>query len=105
VEKKLEIIINTLEDLKVQELKVFDFEESSPFYSYFVIATVNERQGNAAVNHLKQSLSTDDIKHIEGKGGSWVLIDCGEVIIHLFTEELRKYYGFDQRLMDVKLVS
>jgi ribosome-associated protein len=105
VDKKLKIIVDTLEDLKVNELKVFDFEESSPFYSYFVIATVNERQGNAVVNHLKQNLATDEIKHIEGKGGSWVLIDCGEVIVHLFSEELRKYYGFDQRLMDVKLVS
>jgi ribosome-associated protein len=105
VEKKLKLIIDTLEDLKVNDLKVFDFEESSPFYKYFVIATVNERQGNAAVNHLKKSIISDDIQHIEGKGGSWVLVDCGDTIVHLFTEELRKYYGFDQRLMDVKVVS
>lgn len=105
MEKKLKIITNTLEDIKVKDLKVFDFEQSSPFYEYFVIATVNERQGNAAINHLKQNLKSDDIKHIEGKGNSWVLIDCGDIIVHLFTEELRQYYGFDKRLMDVKVVS
>ena len=69
MEKKLKKIIDTLEDVKVKELKVFDFENSSPFYSYFVIATVNERQANAAVNYLKKALADDEIKHIEGKGG------------------------------------
>lgn len=102
--EKINIIKNTLEDLKVRDLKVFDFENSSPFYDYFVIATVNERQGNAAINHLKGKLSPTEIKHIEGKGGSWVLVDCHDVIIHLFTEEQREYYGFDKRLMDVKQV-
>lgn len=102
---KLKSIKDTLEGLKVKDLKVFDFEQSSPFYQYFVIATVNERQGNAAINHLKQNLGSEDIKHIEGKGNSWVLVDCGDIIVHLFTEELRQYYGFDQRLMDVKVVS
>ena len=105
MKNKVNIIKDTLEDLKVKDLKVFDFEQSSPFYDYFVIATVNERQGNAAINHIKQNLSQEEIKHIEGKGGSWVLIDCGDVIVHLFTEELRQYYGFDKRLMDVKVVS
>ncbi len=102
--EKINQVINVLEDLKVRDLKVYDFEKSSPFYDYFVIATVNERQGNAAVNHLKQKLTLDEIKHIEGKGGTWVLIDCHDVIIHLFTEEQRQYYGFDQRLMDIKQV-
>ena len=97
-------VIETLEDLKVKDLKAFDFENTSPFYDYFVICTVNERQGNAAINRLKQVVSIEDIRHIEGKGGSWVLIDFGDVVVHLFTEEQRQYYGFDRRLMDIKRV-
>ncbi len=97
-------IINTLEDLKVKDLKAYDFEKTSPFYDYFVIATVNERQGNAAINHLKKALHDDDLKHIEGKGGTWVLIDCQSVIVHLFSEEEREYFGFDKRLLDIKRV-
>jgi ribosome-associated protein len=102
--EKLNKIINTLEDLKVKDLAVYDFEKTSPFYDYFVIATTNERQGSAAINHVKKALLVDEIKHVEGKGGSWVLIDCHDVIIHLFKEEDRKYYGFDQRLIGVKRV-
>lgn len=102
--EKITQIINTLEDLKVNDLAVYDFEQTSPFYDYFVIATVNERQGSAAVNHLKQNLDSADIKHVEGKGGSWVLMDCGDVIVHLFSEKERAYYGFDQRLLGVKKI-
>ena len=100
----LQTIINTLEDLKVKDMAVYDFEKSSPFYDYFIIATVNERQGNAAVNHLKKAIETDDLKHIEGKGGTWVLIDCNSVIVHLFSEEERDYFGLDKRLIEVKRV-
>ena len=68
-------IIKALEDLKVKDLKVFDFEKTSPFYDYFVIATTNERQASAAISHLKAALVADEIRHVEGKGGTWVLID------------------------------
>lgn len=101
---KLNILINTLEDLKVKDLAVYDFENESPFYQYFIIATVNERQGSAATNYVKKALIADEIKNIEGKGGSWTLIDCHEVIIHLFKEEDRKFYGFDQRLLGTKRI-
>jgi ribosome-associated protein len=102
--EKLNKIIETLEDVKVKDLAVYDFEKSSPFYDYFVIATTNERQATAAINYLKKSLLADDIKHVEGKGGSWVLIDAHDIIIHLFREEDRKFYGFDNRLISVKRI-
>lgn len=102
--EKLNKIVQILEDLKVKDLAVYDFEKTSPFYDYFVIATTNERQGNAAVNYLKKGLNPEDIKHVEGKGGNWVLIDLTDVIVHLFREEDRKFYGFDQRLLGVKRV-
>lgn len=102
--EKLNKIIETLEDVKVKDLAVYDFEKSSPFYDYFVIATTNERQATAAINYLKKSLLAEDIKHVEGKGGSWVLIDAHDIIIHLFREEDRKFYGFDNRLISVKRI-
>ena len=101
---KLNAIIKTLEDLKVKDLKVYDFEKTSPFYDYFIIATTNERQANAAISHLKSNLVAEEIRHVEGKGGTWVLIDAVDVIIHLFNAEDRAYYGFDQRLLGIKRI-
>lgn len=102
--EKIKKIITTLEDLKVKDLAVYDFEQTSPFYDYFVIATTNARQSDAAISHLKKALTMDEINHVEGRGCAWVLIDCKEVIVHLFQEEERRYYGFDQRLLGIKRV-
>ncbi len=101
---KIKKIIQTLEDLKVKDLVAYDFEQTSPFYDYFVVATTNPRQSDAAITHLKHALGIEEINHVEGRGGAWVLIDCQEVIVHLFTEEERRYYGFDQRLLGIKKI-
>ena len=102
--EKLNKVIEVLEDLKVRDLAVYDFENASPFYNYFVICTTNERQGGAVVSHLKKALEDKEIKNIEGRNASWTLIDAHDIIIHVFREEDRKYYGFDQRLMGIKRI-
>ena len=98
----LEVITDELEGLKVKDLRVFDFESTSPFYDYFVIATVNDRQGQAAVTHIKKAIK-NELRHVE-KSTGWILIDAFSVIIHLFNEENREYYGLDKRLLGVKRI-
>lgn len=95
--KKYKKVVEVLDDLKVKDIKVYDFNKTSPFYDYFVIATVNERQVNAAANNLKQEFK-DKIKNIEGKSSGWVLVDMGDIIIHLFRAEEREFYGLDKML-------
>mgnify|MGYP001044956050 CR=1 FL=1 len=101
--EKLHQIIDTLEGLKVKDLVVYDFEKSSPFYDFFVICTANDRQANASINQLKKVLK-EELRHVEGKDGGWVLIDAHDVIVHVFKAEEREYYGFDKRLLGVKRV-
>ncbi|CCV64280.1 Iojap-like protein [Alteracholeplasma palmae J233] len=100
---KLEQTIKILDDLNVKELVAYDFEKTSPFYDYFVIATVNDRQSMAAFSHFKKEM-TEDVKNVEGKDSGWALIDLGDIIVHLFKEEERKFYNFDTRLLGVKKV-
>lgn len=96
-------IIDILEKVNAKDIGVYDFEKTSPFYDYFIIATTNERQANAAISYFKKELGSS-VKQVEGKGGSWILIDCSDVIIHLFTEEARNYYQFETRLLNIKRV-
>jgi ribosome-associated protein len=100
----LEKIIKTIDIVKVTDVKVFDMEKSSPFFDYVVLATANERQSNALIQYLKESVGMDQIRGFEGKTGGWLLVDLGEVILHLFSKEMRDYYGFDKRLMSLKQV-
>ena len=100
----LEKIIKTIDIVKVTDVKVFDMEKSSPFFDYVVLATANERQSNALIQYLKESVGMAQIKGFEGKTGGWLLVDLGDVILHLFSKEMRDYYGFDKRLMSLKQV-
>lgn len=101
--ENIKLIIEQLENVKAQDISVFNFKGTSPFYDYFIVATTNDRQANAAINYIKKALPKEQIKHVEGKGGSWLLIDCFEIVIHLFREEDREFYNFDQRLMEYKV--
>lgn len=97
---KIQKIIEQLEQVKAKDIKVFNLKDISPFYDYFIVATATERQSNAAINYIKKALEEHEIKHSEGKGGSWLLMDCYDVIVHIFDEESRQFYQFDQRLME-----
>jgi ribosome-associated protein len=100
----LEKIIKTIEIVKVTDIKVYDMEKSSPFFDYVILATANERQSYALIQYLKSSVGAEQIRGFEGKTGGWLLVDLGEVILHLFSKEMRDYYGFDKRLMSLKQI-
>lgn len=99
----LEQTLSIVEKINAKEVAVFNFKETNPFYDYFVVATINDRQGTAAVGYFGDQLR-GDIRHVEGKSGSgWVLIDLGDVVVHLFREEERKFYGFDKRFLEFRV--
>lgn len=70
------------------------------FADYFVIASAeNPRQMRALVETVEKDLRADGVRsgHQEGSPDSgWVLIDCGDVIVHLFSPDLRDYYALEE---------
>ncbi|HHX78294.1 MAG TPA: ribosome silencing factor [Acholeplasmataceae bacterium] len=103
--KKINQIIEVLEQVNAKDIKAFDNEDKSPFFQYVIIATVSDRQANAAVGHFKK-LNLAEMKNVEGTGSSgWVLVDSSDIIIHLFTKEQREYFAFDQRFLGVKQIN
>lgn len=92
-----------LEETKAKDIKVYDFENKSPFFDYVFVATTNGRQASAIGGYLKK-LDILDTTRVEGKNTGWTLIDLGDVIIHLFDEQERKNYNFDERLLGVKQI-
>lgn len=94
--------LDILEKINAADIAVYEFAQKSPFYDYFVIGTVNERAANSAVNYFNKDLKAQ-IKSIEGKNQSgWILIDLGDIVVHLFSEADREFYGFDKRFMELK---
>lgn len=101
--KKIQEITKVLTETNAKNIKVYDFEQKSPFFDYVIVATVNPRQSNAIVGYLKDAKILDT-ERVEGRNTGWTLIDLEDTILHLFSEEQRAYYNFDERLLGIKLI-
>lgn len=96
-------IVDIVEDRQGSDILLLDVHELTSIAAYFIIATIdNERQANAIEDLLLEKLKIQqDIRplHAEGlggQGGGWSILDYGDVIIHLFTAETRKYYKLEE---------
>lgn len=92
--------IDILEKVNATDIKVFNFTGKSHLYDYFLIGTVNDRASQAALSYFNKEMK-DNIRHIEGRNTiGWVLVDLGDIVVHLFGKDEREFYGFDQRFME-----
>lgn len=96
--KKLDIIVNTLEDKLAEDIKIIKLEDSS-VADYFVIATGNSiNQTRALADYIEDALYKEGFEIISKEGlreGEWILIDVSDVIVHIFTQKQRKFYDLD----------
>ncbi len=95
-------IVDILDQHKGEDILLLDLHEVCSFADYFVLCTgASERTVRALSEEVLRRLKADRRgipRGVEGKASSgWVLLDFGDVIAHLFSPELRRYY----RLEDV----
>ena len=93
-------ILASLEDDKAEEIVKIDLRGKSEMADYMVVASGrSSRQVAAIADHLVDSLKQDHgrLSKIEGKEtGDWVLIDAGDVIVHVFRPEVREFYQLEK---------
>ena len=94
------VIVTSLEDDKAEAIISLDLAGRAAFADRMVIATgLADRQITAMATHLEEKLHKEGIKRvqIEGAGGSdWVLIDAGDIVVHLFKPEARALYALEK---------
>lgn len=97
-----------LNEKKALELKIVKIEEISSLADYFVFATgTSNTHVNALADEVEMQLKKIGIMpdHIEGyRSNSWVLLDYGTVIVHVFTPDSREFYDLDRLWQDGQLV-
>lgn len=88
-----------------EDVVIYDVRNSSPFVSYYIVASSkNEKRLRALVSIAKETLYDNykEIDHSEGKNDSqWILIDAKDVVVQLFTKEERERVQFDALYKDV----
>ena len=100
LERMQAVIVESLESDKAEEVVTLDLAGRASFTDRMVIATgLADRQISAMALHLEEKLAEIGIKRVqtEGSGGSdWVLIDAGDIIVHLFKPEARALYALEK---------
>lgn len=97
--KEVELVVSEIDKLNMQNIKVYDLSNRSPLFDYVVIASAtNDRQANAIIKNLRELELKGDIqiKGIEDQDDAWILLDLKDIIVHIFNEETRAYYGLDE---------
>ena len=93
-------IIDALEDVKGQNILVFDTSEKSNFFDRVIIVSgVSNRQTRALAKSVADKLKKKEGVncHLEGEdNGEWVLVDCGDVICHIMQPMIREYYNLEE---------
>jgi ribosome-associated protein len=98
------------EENRGRDIVILDMRELTSIFDYFVLATGSSRRQLHAISEeidhtLEQSLG-DHRLGIEGYvEGRWILLDYGDVVVHLFDEEAREYYALEQLWCGAKEVA
>lgn len=90
----------SLDDDKAEDIVTIELANKSSIGDHMVIATGrSQRQVSAMADHLVSKLKDIGHKHVSVEGasqGDWVLIDTGDIIVHLFRPEVREFYGLEK---------
>lgn len=95
-----QIVEQSLDDDKAEEVVSIDLAGKTSIADYMTIATGRStRQVGAMAEHLMHKLSQAGVKSVRVEGmpqNDWVLIDAGDVIVHLFRPEVRAFYNIEK---------
>lgn len=102
---KLKLVIDALESVNLKDIVVYDMREKSPFFDFLIISSAtSDRQLNAAVSHIQKDLSDNghEVANVEGKNSnSWILVDCKDIVVNVFTKEEREFYNLEKMLAEI----
>jgi ribosome-associated protein len=107
--ERVRLAVAAAEDRKALDLKVLHLEKVTDFTDYFLICSgSSERQVQAIADAVETSLREHKVRplHVEGLArAQWVLLDYGDLVVHVFLEEPRRYYALERLWGDAPEVS
>lgn len=99
-----EIAVKALDSKKGKEIRLIRIDKITTLAEYFVICTgMSNTQINALCDAVEKELTEkgEEPLHREGyRGGTWVLLDYGCVVVHVFNDEARKFYSLEHLWAD-----
>ncbi len=92
--------VDAAESRKATEVRVLDLRQITSFTDYFVICSVsNVRQGHAVCDEIEKQLKATGERPVSIEGydqADWILMDYSDFLVHIFSENARKYYDLER---------
>ena len=96
----MDVVTASLDDDKAQDVVVIDLSGKTDFADYMVIATgTSQRHVASMAEHLREKLKSTGLSKVPVEGldqGDWVLIDGGDIVVHVFRADVRKFYELEK---------
>ncbi|KND55137.1 Iojap protein [Candidatus Paraburkholderia kirkii] len=99
IQKLQRAIIDGLEDVKAQDIKVFNTSHLTSLFDRVVVASgTSSRQTKALANSVREKVKEagSDVSTEGEEIGAWVLVDCGDAVVHILQPALRQYYNLEE---------
>jgi ribosome-associated protein len=100
VEAATKVVLTSLEDDKAEEILAIDIRGKSSFADMLVIASGRSaRHVGALADHVMRQLKEAGVKDVRIEGmpqADWVLVDAGDVVVHIFRPEVRSFYNIEK---------
>jgi ribosome-associated protein len=100
IKDKIKLIVDALEDIKAQDIAVLDTSKLTSLFERMVIASgTSNRQTRAIADNvrIKMKEANEYVGNTEGEDtGDWVLIDLGDVIVHVMLPAVRAHYNLEE---------
>ncbi|CAM2192216.1 ribosome-associated protein [Paraburkholderia kururiensis] len=100
IRKLQRAIIDGLEDVKAQDIKVFNTTHLTGLFDRVIVASgTSNRQTKALASSVREKVKEagGEIISTEGEDiGEWVLVDCGDAVVHIMQPALRQYYNLEE---------
>lgn len=106
IEEKIAAIVDALEDIKAQDIVVLDTSTLTPMFERVVIASADSSRQTKALSNSVQDKMRELGEHVVGsegeETGEWVLVDLGDVVVHVMHSAIRAHYNLEE-LWDPRL--
>ena len=100
IQKLQRAIVDGLEDVKAQDIQVFDTEHLSALFERVIIASgTSNRQTKALAGSVRDAVRDAGFPkpRIEGEtNGEWIIVDCGAAVVHVMQPNFRQYYNLEE---------
>ena len=100
VQKLQRVVIDALEDVKAQDIKVFDTTGITSLFDRVVVASgTSNRQTRALADRVRERVKEagGDVLSVEGEDtGEWVLVDLADIVVHVMQPAIRQYYNLEE---------